>query len=208
MTSNKKLNITYRLPSPTNNMVLFIPMSLAANAAPSALPIAVQWIDELYNRFEDLPTDHPMLPHRTWLTSMALGGNGTSRIPKLAVPRMILTSTRYDGEVVKQHTCFCDDNVFGLEERPDAWPEPWVRDDGRTFLRHLCDECRNLYLARHGTERLKFFCELGKEALHADTIKPSVLDLCVIRMKLRQILAHHLTEPQKHTSMWRRVGIL
>jgi hypothetical protein len=60
---------TNMLPSPTKRIVLPSPKSLTANAAPSVLPTA-----------------HPILPHKTWLTRTLFSGKGTSKIPKLEVP--------------------------------------------------------------------------------------------------------------------------
>ena len=76
------------LPSPMNRTHRPRPFFLAAKAAPSKLPVSspLKCREEKEKKEIYTPTDHPMLPHRSWLTRIDPSGNATSGIAKLGEP--------------------------------------------------------------------------------------------------------------------------
>jgi hypothetical protein len=145
-------------------------------------------------RSVQIPIDHPMLPHKIWLTDTAPSGNGISSIPKFDVPisrvslHIFLKQTHLTG--------LSDDDVLFLEEFSHPGPEPRVRDSFVLLLRHIVDEFGHLKLA--STLIVLETCgEFRKQLFHPNTRERRILDLDVVRMKLQP--------NQKSEKSWRIV---
>jgi len=84
-------------------------------------------------------------------------------------------------------TCLCDDDIVGLEELREPWPEPFMVDDIMVLLRDFAKEFRHWNLAPDGMEFLQEPSQFGQKMLHPDVIKAGVFDFGVVGVKLLKV---------------------
>lgn len=94
------------------------------------------------------------------------------------------TKSTYIPRATKLRTCFSDDDVFWLEEFPDARPEPGMRYDIVILVRHRGDEPRDFDLLGVGAEGGQALSEFWNKLLHPDCWERGILHLGVIGMEL------------------------
>lgn len=81
-------------------------------------------------------------------------------------------------------TCLCDDDVVGLEELREPWPQPFMVDDIVVLLRDFAKEFRHWDLAPDGVELLQEPSQFGQKMLHANVIEAGVFNFGVIGVEL------------------------
>lgn len=78
-----------------------------------------------------------MLPNKIWLTKTDLSGIGTSKIPKLEVPRHRICSESSKKPDDLLLTSLCNNDILRAEEFAQSWPEISMRNLVVSLLRNV-----------------------------------------------------------------------